>query len=114
MANTKIELESDDSLSDDSLEVSAATNVTNVASDTILDSPEKISCALCVTRTKGNKHLQPGRRESGQQGPLLVQRKLVDKHFETSTFLSTRNSPFDCLPHDKFPPLVYILSPNVH
>ena len=31
------------------------TNVTNVTSDTALDSPEpKISCALCVTRSKGN------------------------------------------------------------
>ena len=51
------EVSDDESISDDSLEVSeTVTNMTNVTSDTILDSPEKepISCALCVTRTKGN------------------------------------------------------------
>ena len=50
------EVSDDESISDDSLEVSeTVTNMTNVTSDTILDSPEKepISCALCVTRTKG-------------------------------------------------------------
>ena len=73
-SNVKIESD-EDSLSDDSLEVSdTVTRVTNLASDTILDSPDKISCALCVTRTKGNNH-QPGRQESGQQTPLLIPRK---------------------------------------
>ena len=71
--NIKIESE-DDSLSDDSLEVSdTVTGVTNLTSDTILDSPDKISCALCVTRTKGNKHQPAEGQESGQQYPLLVQ-----------------------------------------
>lgn len=57
MSKDKTEYDSDDSLSEDSLEVSEnVTNVTNVTSDTALDSPEpKISCALCVTRSKGNK-----------------------------------------------------------
>ena len=57
MSKVKTEYDSDDSLSEDSLEVSEnVTNVTNVTSDTALDSPEpKISCALCVTRSKGNK-----------------------------------------------------------
>lgn len=82
--NVKIEFESDDdSLSDDSLEVSdTVTGVTNITSDTILDSPDKISCALCVTRTKGNKH-QQGRQGSGQQYPLLVLRKLFVKRFKS-------------------------------
>ena len=78
--NIKIESD-DDSLSDDSLEVSdTVTGVTNLTSDTILDSPDKISCALCVTRTKGNKH-QPAGQESGQQYPLLVQSKMFVKLF---------------------------------
>ena len=86
MANVKIESD-DDSLSDDSLEVSdTVTGVTNLTSDTILDSPDKISCALCVTRTKGNKH-QQGKQESGQQCPLL--RKLFDnsKYFSCDSIL---------------------------
>ena len=61
MSHYKTEVESDDSLSDDSLEVSEdvtnVTSITNVTSETILESPEKekISCALCVTRNKGKK-----------------------------------------------------------
>ena len=75
--NIKIESD-DDSLSDDSLEVSdTVTGVTNLTSDTILDSPDKISCALCVTRTKGNKH-QPARQESGQQYPLLLLSQIIN------------------------------------
>ena len=86
--NVKIELESDDdSLSDDSLEVSdTVTGVTNLTSDTILDSPDKISCALCVTRTKGNKQRQ-GRQGSGQQYPLLALRKLFVKRLKSSILL---------------------------
>ena len=86
--NVKIELESDDdSLSDDSLEVSdTVTGVTNLTSDTILDSPDKISCALCVTRTKGNKQ-QQGKQGSGQQYPLLALRKLFVKRLKSSILL---------------------------
>ena len=87
--NVKIEFESDDdSLSDDSLEVSdTVTGVTNLTSDTILDSPDKISCALCVTRTKGNKHQLLGRQGSGQQYPLLALRKLFVKRLKSSILL---------------------------
>ena len=94
--NVKIESD-DDSLSDDSLEVSdTVTGVTNLTSDTILDSPDKISCALCVTRTKGNKH-QQGRQESGQQYPLL--RKLFVGSSKASTVNTshvTQYSKFPC------------------
>ena len=98
--NVKIESD-DDSLSDDSLEVSdTVTGVTNLTSDTILDSPDKISCALCVTRTKGNKH-QQGRQESGQQYPLLVLRKLFVGPSKASTINTshvtvTQYSKFPC------------------
>ena len=84
--NVKIELESDDdSLSDDSLEVSdTVTGVTNLTSDTILDSPDKISCALCVTRTKGNKHHKEGREVVNS---IRYLRKLFVKRLKSSILL---------------------------
>ena len=52
MSDSKNIDSSDESLSEDSLEISESSKV--ATEDTILESPDKISCALCVTRTKGN------------------------------------------------------------
>ena len=53
MSDSKnIDSSSDESLSEDSLEI--LDTVSSKVEETILESPDKISCALCVTRTKGN------------------------------------------------------------
>ena len=50
-----IETDSDESLSEDSLEVSDhVSSLARPEPGPTLSSPEKISCALCVSRNKGN------------------------------------------------------------